>query len=183
MKDQPKFVYVMTRPDGWHKIGVSVEPKTRRLHVSVSRGAGPVRVVRKFRAADPYAVEAIAHVIADKAAKDRAGEWFDASREDCTGAVVRALGIFRDLGRHDASKVRKKLRKPVRLGDTVWRKRGRPKLVWTDDQLDTAKRVWLSRDYTTNAAAAKHLPKGFTAKRAWELFGPSGRPFMKRKRR
>lgn len=89
----------------------------------------------------------------------------------------------RSARRKMIAEAHKALRRGSRALPAIGRKRGRPKLVWTDDQLDTAKRVWLSRDYTTNAAAAKHLPKGFTAKRAWELFGPSGRPFTKRKRR
>lgn len=59
---------------------------------------------------------------------------------------------------------------------------GRPAVEWTDEQLLQAREAWFSKDYATNAAAAKHMPKGFGARRAWLLFGKSGRPH-KRKRR
>lgn len=35
----------------------------------------------------------------------------------------------------------------------------------------------------TNVIAAKYLPKGMAAKHAWTLFGASGRPYKKSKKR
>ena len=61
--------------------------------------------------------------------------------------------------------------------------RGRPKKDWTLEQVAAAKVVWFSRDYVSNVAAANHLPKGMKAKHAWLLFGASGRPYKKSKRR
>lgn len=62
------------------------------------------------------------------------------------------------------------------------RGRGRPKAEFADDDVTKAKAVWFSRDYVTNVAAAKYLPKGMTAKRAWLLFGASGRPYKRKSR-
>jgi hypothetical protein len=75
------------------------------------------------------------------------------------------------------------LRKSGKPLPEMGRGRGRPKMEWSDDQLMQAKEAWFSRDYSTNIAAAKGMPKGFGARRAWLLWGPSGRPFPKRKRR
>lgn len=64
------------------------------------------------------------------------------------------------------------------------RGRGRPlKYEFTSEQIAEAKRIWFSPDYRTNVAAAKHLPKGFHWKRAWTLWGASGRPYKKSKKR
>lgn len=63
------------------------------------------------------------------------------------------------------------------------RGRGRPKAEFAPEDVAKAKAVWFSRDYVTNVAASKYLPKGMTAKRAWQLFGASGRPYKKSKKR
>ena len=60
--------------------------------------------------------------------------------------------------------------------------RGRPKAEFASDDVTKAKAVWFSRDYQTNVVAAKYLPKGMTAKRAWLLFGASGRPYKPKRR-
>ena len=62
------------------------------------------------------------------------------------------------------------------------RGRGRPKAEFAPEDVAKAKAVWFSRDYVTNIAAAKYLPKGMTAKRAWQLFGASGRPYKQKTR-
>lgn len=61
--------------------------------------------------------------------------------------------------------------------------RGRPPKEFAADDVAKAKAVWFSRDYASNVIAAKYLPNGMTAKRAWQLFGASGRPYKKSKRR
>ena len=63
------------------------------------------------------------------------------------------------------------------------RSRCRPPVDWSDEVKAEAKRVWFSRDYPTNKIAAKHLPKGVTAKKAWEWFKASGRPYKKQRKR
>lgn len=63
------------------------------------------------------------------------------------------------------------------------RGRGRPRTDWAPEQVAAAKVVWFSRDYVSNVAAEKHLPKGMNKKHAWLLFGASGRPYKKSKRR
>lgn len=75
------------------------------------------------------------------------------------------------------------LRRGSRALPNIGRGRGRPKKVFTDAQLAAVKTAWLSDKYTTNEAAASHFPEGFTAKRAWELFGPSGRKGKVKKKR
>lgn len=79
----------------------------------------------------------------------------------------------------DAVKGLKRGNRSPRTGKT----RGRPKLEWSADDVAKAKAVWFSRDYASNVIASKYLPKGITAKRAWQLFGASGRPYKKSKRR
>ena len=51
-------------------------------------------------------------------------------------------------------------------------KRGRPPKTFPDATWEKAKAVWESRRHKTWQAAAKHLPKGMTAKDAWSRFGP-----------
>ena len=71
------------------------------------------------------------------------------------------------------------------------RGRGRPAVEWTDKEIEKAKTVWFSPDYATNVIAEKHLPskiwngkqETFNAKRAWNKWGPSGRPYKKPKKR
>ena len=60
--------------------------------------------------------------------------------------------------------------------------RGRPKGEFSSDEIAEAKRVWFSRDYATNVIAQKYLPKGFHWKRAWTLWGASGRPYKPKRR-
>lgn len=76
----------------------------------------------------------------------------------------------------------KALRRGTRAAPTT-RGRGRPRKEFTEDQLAAAKKAWLSPDYVSNEAAARHFPKGFTARRAWELWGPSGRLGKVKKKR
>lgn len=68
----------------------------------------------------------------------------------------------------------KSIRRGTRQPATT-RGRGRPKKEFTAEQMAKAEAAWKSPDYVTNEAAARHFPKGFTAKRAWTLWGPSGR--------
>ena len=53
-------------------------------------------------------------------------------------------------------------------------KRGRPKKVFTPEQLEKGKAVWESRKHKTWDEAAKHLPEGMNKWDAWEEFGPRG---------
>jgi hypothetical protein len=102
------------------------------------------------------------------------------------GTVVEAL-----TGRN--SKDRKQRRemigdalKAIRRGSRqppTTRKRGRPRKEFTAEQMAKAKAAWQSPDYVTNEAAARHFPQGFTARRAWELWGPSGRLGKVKKKR
>ncbi len=68
----------------------------------------------------------------------------------------------------------KALRRGTRSAPST-RGRGRPRKEWTEEQLAAAKEAWFSTDYVSNEAAAKRFPKEFTMKRAWQMWGPSGR--------
>lgn len=74
----------------------------------------------------------------------------------------------------------KALKRGTRALPSTGRERGRPKNEWTKEQVDKAKKVWFCRDYVTNTAAARHLPKGMTARHCWNLFGASGRPYKQK---
>lgn len=63
------------------------------------------------------------------------------------------------------------------------RGRGRPQKEFTAKELAQAERAWKSKDYVTNDAAVRHFPEGFTAKRAWALWGPSGRTGKAKRKR
>lgn len=77
----------------------------------------------------------------------------------------------------------KTVRQGTRRLPNTGRPRGRPKKEWSAAEIEKARAVWFSADYATNVIAVKHLPKGMTARQAWNLFGASGRPYQKRKRK
>lgn len=54
---------------------------------------------------------------------------------------------------------------------------GRPAATATAD----IERIWKSRDYATNEIACRHMPDGWTPRMCRDRWGPSGRPFPKRK--
>lgn len=76
----------------------------------------------------------------------------------------------------------KALKRGSRALPPTGRGRGRPALTFTLEQIAEAKRVWTSPDYATNVIAKKYLPKGFTLRRCWDLWGASGRPFKPRRK-
>jgi len=51
-------------------------------------------------------------------------------------------------------------------------RRGRPPKEFSATQLEKARAVWESRKHRRWADVEKHLPKGMTLKKAWQLFGP-----------
>lgn len=77
----------------------------------------------------------------------------------------------------------KTVQRGTRVLPKTGRPRGRPKTEFPPEVVARAREVWFSLDYATNVIAAKHLPKGITAKKAWELFGQSGRPYKKARKR
>jgi hypothetical protein len=58
---------------------------------------------------------------------------------------------------------------------------GRPAKTFSEDQWKQAYTAWFSRDYATNPAAERHMPAGFTVTMARRKWGPSGRPWKKRR--
>lgn len=97
--------------------------------------------------------------------------------EVSTGRSSRNRGQRQAMVKDAAKALRRGNRTPP-----TGRGRGRPKKEWATDDVAKAKVVWFSRDYVTNVAAAKYLPKGMTTKRAWQLFGGSGRPYKQKRR-
>jgi hypothetical protein len=102
------------------------------------------------------------------------------------GYVVEVYSGRKSNDRGQRREMAKDALKTIRRGSralpSIGRGRGRPKKAWTPEQVAKAKEVWFSRDYTTNLAAERHLPKGMKAKHAWLLFGASGRPYKAKKR-
>jgi hypothetical protein len=59
---------------------------------------------------------------------------------------------------------------------------GRPRIEWPSAEAEAeARRIWASRDYTTRAAAIRHMPAGVTTSLIRQL-GPRG-SLLRRKRR
>lgn len=56
-------------------------------------------------------------------------------------------------------------------------KGGRPSAQFTDQQIKDAKAAWFCVKIEKNEDAVKQFPEGFSAARAYKMFGPSGRPF------
>lgn len=63
-----------------------------------------------------------------------------------------------------------------------FRKAGRRPMPISDAQREQARKAWFSKDYATNEIAVRHMPEGWTARRAWREFGVSGRPWPSKKR-
>ena len=104
---------------------------------------------------------------------------------DRGGTVVEVSTGRNSRNRSQRQAMTKDAVKALRRGNRsapTGRGRGRPKDEFTAEQIAEAKKVWFSRDYATNVIAAKYLPKGFNSKRAWTLWGASGRPYKKSKR-
>lgn len=94
------------------------------------------------------------------------------------GRVVEVTTGRNSKDRSQRRAMTKDALKAIRRGSRqppTTRGRGRPAKDFTPEQIEQARAAWKSKDYATNGAAARHFPKGFTARRAWEMWGPSGR--------
>lgn len=81
-------VYVAADPNGWHKIGMTGDPKLRAYHLSRDRRM-PVEMVAVFPARkDAHRVEVTAHwLLADS---ENAREWFKVDAQTAIAAVEQA---------------------------------------------------------------------------------------------
>ena len=52
---------------------------------------------------------------------------------------------------------------------------GRPAFTYSEKQIDQARRAWFDIRHRTNSDAIRASPKGWTAQRSYDEFGPSGR--------
>lgn len=70
----PGFVYLMTRSDGWTKIGISQNPEKRASKLRSSTGDNSIKVSEKFWVMDMGKKESEIH--AEFAHFEKSGEWF-----------------------------------------------------------------------------------------------------------
>lgn len=170
-------IYVMSRPDGWHKIGISSDPSYRRKFL----GAG-VRHMHSVELGNrnAFIVEKYAHL--EMVGVNNSGEWFDATAAACLAAINAALDRYERCGPEDWKKI----------VDAKWRASGRrgsnngiigrKGITLTAEQKREWGRMWKSKDYETNAAALAAMGDPFNSVTANKLFGPSGRAPGPRKR-
>lgn len=169
MASQDK-IYVMSRPDGRHKIGISGNVDGRRRQV----GAG-VKLVKAFRPnGNVFMIEKLAH--AEMAGVESYAEWFAADADACILAVRRAVEKFHRMGGADGyTKQReakwRKNRKPRTIGGKV----GAPGKEFTADQIDAFASIWTDHTHKTNRDALIAMGKPFGMVTANKLLGPSGR--------
>jgi hypothetical protein len=168
------YVYIMSRPDGWHKIGMSGEPEHRRHHL-----VGVPTLVRQFKIGDYAAtIEYFAHKeMAALGITEREGEWFNADARLCARAIRRAIRKFDKIGGYYEWTVYLKRGNVRRTGG----KTGHPLTPFTREQLEKARAAWFNPDYATNRIAAKYT--GMSVEMCRRRWGVSGRPFPKRKRK
>lgn len=83
------FLYVMSGSDGCCKVGVSHDPKYRRVYVSyIAKARRPIVVCRTYwveQQLTAYNIERAAHKTLARHRQD--GEWFKASVELCARAL------------------------------------------------------------------------------------------------
>lgn len=171
------YVYIMVRSDGWHKIGLSVDPEQRAKQL-VENGDRP-RVVKTFQIG-PYAatIENVAHHEMNRlGVKNRQGEWFESDAETCAKAIASAKRKMTKYGGYEG--VRKHVRKQVEKIRSRVPKRQPGE--FTDGELFMWERRWFSEEFPTDAGAARRT--GFTAEMCEMKWGSSGRPWPKRRKR
>ena len=171
-------IYVMSRPDGWHKIGISSDPMLRRK--SVGHRAVVVVHTRDLGNLKAYIVEKSAHM--EMGEVERSGEWFNSSSDNCVAAINRALTRYNECGPDEWKRtVEAKWRASGRRGINNG-KAGRSGITLTAEQRREWGRMWKSKDFETNKDALAAMGDPFNAVTANKLFGPSGRPVGPRKR-
>lgn len=163
-------IYVMSRPDGWHKIGISSDPHYRRKFL----GAG-VRLVHSVELGkrNAFIVEKYAHTAMGDAQSE--GEWFAASADACIAAIETALDQYETCSPEQWKKiVEARWRASGQRGSNNG-KIGRKGITLTAEQRREWSRIWKSKDYATNEEALEAMGKPFKKVTATKLFGPSGR--------
>lgn len=170
-------IYVMSRPDGWHKIGISADPHYRRKFL----GAGVAFVHSvELGKRNAFIVEKYAHMAMGTVQSE--GEWFSASADDCISAINVALERYEACSPEQWKKiVEARWRASGRRGSNNG-KIGRKGITLTAEQKREWGRMWKSKDYETNAAALAAMGDPFNSVTANKLFGPSGRAPGPRKR-
>ena len=170
-------IYVMSRPDGWHKIGVSSDPSYRRKFL----GSG-VRVsyLVELGNRNAFIVEKYAHMA--MAGAENSGEWFNAPRRECLAAIRAALDVYELCGPDQWKRVAEAKWRASGCRGVRGNLKGRAGVVLTAEQKREWGRIWRSKDYDTNGEALAAMGRPFNAVTANKLFGPSGRAPGARKR-
>lgn len=87
-KTRSKYVYVASRPDGAHKIGISFNPDGRAYQLSVKMGCEVAIVHKRLREHDARNVERGAHGFLQE--HHLGEEWFNVSASKAIAAVRKA---------------------------------------------------------------------------------------------
>lgn len=108
------YVYVASRSDGMHKIGVTGCVESRCITLSkMLPMCRPVRIVRSFDLGfDAPLIEKVAHsLMVSNGHVMHPLEWFEAQAETCVDAVEDAVRLIAEIGRDGWMKRRVAARK------------------------------------------------------------------------
>lgn len=201
---QPEgYVYVMSRADGWHKIGVTGCDHYRKFGVSHNLPARlrPVVFIKSWPAYGPvYMAEKLAHerlveLGYERGVGDHQTEWFNVS-EAVARKVVRAAVAYVASPENVQAVIKARAK---RRSKNAWQrekaglvvkggKPGRKPSYWPSDDVEkAARKLWFStKNIPTDAAAVRQIvdqwsdlvnEKGepLVTERLVRSLGPSGR--------
>jgi hypothetical protein len=105
----------------------------------------------------------------------RGGHLVETTTGRSTADAKQRAALIDDMARSVGAGGRSLSSEQARANGSKSRSRGRPRAVFTSEQIEAARKVWESRKVARWQDAAALLPDGFTVYRARNLFGPRGR--------
>lgn len=191
---QPQgYLYVMSRADGWHKIGVSGCDHYRKFGVSYNLPARlrPVVYVKSWPVYGPvYMAEKLAHerlveLGYERGVGDHQTEWFNASEAVARNVVRAAIAHVaspenvRAVIKARAKRISQKAWQREKAGLVVrGGKAGRRPKPWPSPEVEAAaRRLWKSKNIESDAAAIREAQEQFpdVSERMMRNLGKSGR--------
>ena len=105
----------------------------------------------------------------------RGGYLIETATKRSTADAKQRAALIADMARSVGAGGRSLSSEQARAnGAAAGDRRGRPKAIFSEAEIEAARKVWESRKVERWQDAAKLLPKGFTVYRAAKMFGPRG---------